>query len=81
MGADQFARTGALFLAEINAIHPFREGNGRTQLAFFTMLAESAGHPMDLDRLDPNALLQAVIDSGDEARLTQLIRRLIPIAR
>jgi len=49
----------------------------------FSLLAESAGHPMDLDRLDPNALLQAVIDSfgGDEALLTQLIRRLIPIAR
>ncbi len=28
-----FADQAAHFLAELNAIHPFREGNGRTQLA------------------------------------------------
>ena len=60
-------------------LHPFREGNGRTQLAYFTMLAEAAGHALELDRLDPDALLQAVIESfgGHEARLTKLIHNLI----
>jgi cell filamentation protein len=28
----------AHFLAELNAIHPFREGNGRTQLTFAVLL-------------------------------------------
>jgi fido (protein-threonine AMPylation protein) len=27
------------YLGEINAIHPFREGNGRAQRAFFRQLA------------------------------------------
>lgn len=32
--SDDFARGAAWFLPELNAIHPFREGNGRTQLVF-----------------------------------------------
>ena len=32
------------FLADINALHPFREGNGRAQRAFFSQLAHDAGH-------------------------------------
>ncbi len=36
--ADAFAGEAAHFLAELNAIHPFREGNGRTQLSFLTLL-------------------------------------------
>src|SRR3989344_1191051 len=31
---DQFAAEVARFLATLNAIHPFREGNGRAQTAF-----------------------------------------------
>jgi cell filamentation protein len=79
LAADEFARRGAHFLAELNAVHPFQDGNGRTQLAYFTLLAESTGHPLDLEQFDPNALLQAVIESfrGDETPLAQLIRGLV----
>ena len=31
------------YLGEINAVHPFREGNGRAQRAFFEQLAADAG--------------------------------------
>jgi len=31
------------YLGEVNAVHPFREGNGRTQRAFFGQLAAAAG--------------------------------------
>lgn len=34
-----FAVGAAWFLGELNAIHPFREGNGRTQLSFLHLLA------------------------------------------
>jgi cell filamentation protein len=37
--AQAFSVKAAHFLAELNAIHAFREGNGRTQLTFFTLLA------------------------------------------
>jgi cell filamentation protein len=74
-----FAAGAAHLMAEINAIHPFREGNGRTQLTFLALLAERAGHPLDLDRLDPEAVLDAMIQSfsGEEGALRTLIEGLI----
>jgi cell filamentation protein len=70
-----FARRAAHFIAELNAIHPFREGNGRTQLSFLALLAEHAGHKLDLDRMQPEVMLSAVIRSfeGDETPLSTLI--------
>jgi cell filamentation protein len=77
--AEEFAQKSAHFLAELNAIHPFREGNGRTQLAFFLLLAAQAGHELDFDRLDPDAIMAAMISSfgGDEKPLAALISDLI----
>lgn len=77
--ADAFAKKAAHFLAELNAIHPFREGNGRTQLSFLALLAEDAGHSLDLERLDPKAILEATIESfdGGEQRLAAVIKNLI----
>lgn len=76
---DKFATKAAHFLAELNAIHPFREGNGRTQLTLLTFLAETAGHPLLMQRLDPDKVMQAMIDSfgGDEKPLAALIRDLV----
>ncbi len=70
-----FAEDAAHFLAELNAIHPFREGNGRTQLTFLTLLAAAARHGLDLDKLDPIVTLGAMIASfnGDETDLAGLI--------
>jgi cell filamentation protein, protein adenylyltransferase len=67
------------FLAELNAIHAFREGNGRSQLTFFILLADHAGHLIDLDKLDPHEMLYAMIASfdGDEAKLADIIKGLI----
>lgn len=61
--APRFAAELSHFLAELNAIHPFREGNGRTQLTFAVMMASRAGHPLNLDKLDPNRFLNAMIAS------------------
>jgi cell filamentation protein len=78
--ADAFAEKAAHFLAELNAIHPFREGNGRTQLTFTTALAAQAGHPFALEQIDPKTMLDATITSfgGSEKPLATLIRGLIP---
>lgn len=77
--AECFAGDAARFLADLNAIHPFREGNGRTQLTFLTLLADQAGHPLDLDQMDPDAMLNAMVASftSDEAELGQQIFELI----
>lgn len=74
-----FAAKAASFLASLNAIHAFRDGNGRTQLTFLTVLADRAGHPLDLTKLDPKTFLAAMIASfdGDEHNLAKAIQGLV----
>jgi cell filamentation protein len=74
-----FSSKAAHFLAELNAIHAFREGNGRSQLTFFALLANYAGHPLDLELLNPDTMLAAMIASfdGEECELADVIKRLI----
>lgn len=50
---DEFAKASAEHINEINARHPFREGNGRTQRALLEILADRAGHHLAIDRIDP----------------------------
>lgn len=47
----QFAEKAAQIVGDVNHAHPFREGNGRTQLQYLKQLAEQAGHPVALDKL------------------------------
>jgi cell filamentation protein len=61
--ADAFITGAAAFLAELNAIHPFREGNGRAQLTFLFLVAERAGHPLALAELRPASFLRAMLAS------------------
>jgi cell filamentation protein len=79
LDAAAFPRNAAHFLAELNAIHAFREGNGRSQLTFLALLADRAGYPLDLEQLDPDAMLVAMIASfdGEEDALVEIIERLI----
>lgn len=79
LSTETFAASAAHFLATLNAIHPFREGNGRTQNAFLGLLAVRAGHRLDLTRLDAAAFRDAMIESfgGSEDPLADQIRNLI----
>ncbi len=79
LDARTFAGEAAHFLAELNAIHPFREGNGRTQLSFLVILADKVGHRLDRRRLKPQATLRAMIGSfdGNERPLADLIEHSI----
>jgi len=73
LSREDFASKAANFLAELNAIHAFRDGNGRAQLAFLALLAAKAGHPLDFDQLVPETFLAAMIASfqGDESHLAK----------
>jgi cell filamentation protein len=51
------------FLSELNAIHPFREGNGRTQLAFIGLIGATYGHPFKFEKLNRVTFLPAIISS------------------
>ena len=48
-----FAAAAAVTIGDLNHVHPFREGNGRTQLEYLRQLAHRAGHALNLDRLRP----------------------------
>ncbi|WP_236718974.1 Fic/DOC family protein, partial [Campylobacter fetus] len=45
---NSFSKGAANFMMELNALHPFREGNGRTQRIFINELAKNAGYKLDL---------------------------------
>lgn len=76
-----FAIAAAEFLATLNFIHAFREGNGRAQLSFMLLVGETAGHVLHLERLDPAAMLDAMIASfnGNETPLSDIILGLVQI--
>lgn len=47
MTQKRFAEVATISVAMLNSIHPFREGNGRTQIAWLMSLGDHAGHPID----------------------------------
>ena len=53
LSREAFAERAADLLAELNAVHPFREGNGRTQRAFVEQPAQAAGHDLDFSVISP----------------------------
>ena len=63
----EFAARAAHMLAELNAIHPFREGDGRTHLAYLALLAEQAGHPLAMERMNPPDEMDPVVWTGNGA--------------
>lgn len=46
---------------ELNMLHPFREGNGRTQRLFFTLLIRRAGYDISFADCDTDQLMIATI--------------------
>ena len=46
-----FIGRAAEHISEINVIHPFREGNTRTQLLFLRNLAHQAGHDLSISKI------------------------------
>lgn len=76
---SELAKEVAYFLAELNAIHPFRDGNGRTQLAFISLLAFETGYVMNIARLKPAPFLKTMIASfnGQEEPLERALLALL----
>jgi cell filamentation protein len=62
---ERFVAAAADLLGDINALHPFREGNGRAQRAYLAALAGDAGWQIAWERLDPEQNIAASIASHD----------------
>lgn len=58
-GREHLAQRLAYYMGEINAVHPFREGNGRTQREFIRMLAYESGYWLDFMKITTEEMLKA----------------------
>jgi len=65
--------------SELNAIHPFREGNGRTQRIFFEQLARDTNYALDWSHTTEHENVEACVAAieGDTSRLTSLLDAVI----
>ena len=72
---EPFISKLADYMADVNALHPFREGNGRTQRIFFSVLSNKAGYHIDFAAMNKEDLLKADIAGmrGDTQPLKQLL--------
>lgn len=57
----QFVDRAAHYLNEINVLHPFREGNGRSQRAFMDHVAEDTGRAFQWSKVSPKEMVDASI--------------------
>jgi cell filamentation protein len=74
MTRESLIQRSSEHICEINAIHPFREGNGRTLRAFLQCLAGRSGHRLELERIDPAAWIDASVQSFRDADYQAMTR-------
>jgi len=67
------------FYCVTNNLHPFREGNGRTQRVFLSQLALNANYEMDFSKIDTDTLMVATIHAtnGVDTHLKEALRETI----
>jgi cell filamentation protein len=80
LDAENFIERSAYFIGELNAAHPFREGNGRTQREFIRELGLKAGHYIDwrstaTEKMTDASRLSHL--SGESSLFASLIRECI----
>lgn len=70
------------YFNEVNAVHPFREGNGRSQRTFFEELANYAGYNLDWMKIDREAYLKAAIAgfNGDNLPMAKVFHAISDIS-
>lgn len=78
---DAFVLRLAHYMSEINAAHPFREGNGRVQRLFIAQLADQAGYFIDFATVEQTEMYDVMIASfgGDEKPLVRLLNQITAI--
>ncbi|WP_320128139.1 Fic family protein [uncultured Sphaerochaeta sp.] len=76
---EDFINDLAFYMGEVEALHPFRDGNGRAARLFFYQLILNAGHDLDWSLVDPDRLLEADIAAidGDYQLLIDVLEEVI----
>ena len=73
---EELVKGLAYYLSELNVLHPFREGNGRTIREFIRELAFFNGYVLDLQNTTSDELLKASVDSiADTKELEETLNR------
>lgn len=61
LSRDEYIKEIADFYHELNMLHPFREGNGRTERLFFSLLLKRNGNSIDFAKCDTDFLMMAAM--------------------
>lgn len=78
LSKSELAKRLAYYWAELNVLHPFREGNGRTTREFLRQLALKNGYNLNLQNVNTDELLDASVKSVvDESQLSNLINQIL----
>ena len=75
---ESFIERLSFYMGEVNALHPFREGNGRASREFFRELAYMAGYNCDFRVLNKDEHLEADISAFNKNY--KLLIKLLKIA-
>jgi cell filamentation protein len=77
-----FVRAAGRLLGDMNALHPFREGNGRAQRAFLQLLARDRGYQLRWSEVDPaeNIAVSTAAMSNPDAFVPLLERVVVPLS-
>lgn len=67
LSAEQFAEMAGKALGDLNYVHPFREGNGRTQETFIAELGRSLGYEVRFDVVSKARMIATSVESTRDA--------------
>lgn len=74
-GVDKFSDRLSYYAAEINMLHPFREGNGRATREYLRCLSKEAGYDLNYSKIDYKNLYDAFVSSvTDSIKLKNLFK-------
>jgi len=78
LDAERFCKKAADLYCDLNMLHPFREGNGRTQHMLIYQVAKNAGYELDMANVDREKLMaRAILGAVDSRFMEGLMRETI----
>ncbi|WP_205781293.1 Fic family protein [Microbacterium sp. Gd 4-13] len=78
MDRDRFVERLAHHYDQVNYLHPFREGNGRTQRIFWTQISAAAGYDLDWSKVtgaENDRASRAAMETQDLSGLRKIFDR------
>lgn len=76
LNKEEFIKRLAYYMSELNVIHPFREGNGRTIREWIREISLKNGYLFDLQKTTPKEMLDACILSViDTKELEEIFKK------